>query len=57
MQGPGFTCPVAPFYQAVPPGKPVAVPGSTGFLEIAINGGNAARKLALKTKSEIRVVF
>jgi S-adenosylmethionine hydrolase len=42
--------PVAPVrscYQAVPPGRAVAVPGSTGCLEIAINGGSAAARLRL----------
>ena len=32
-----------PFYQTVPRGKPLAVIGSTGFLEIAVNGGSAAK--------------
>ncbi len=33
------------FYQEAPSGKPVAVAGSTGFLEIAVNGGSAAERL------------
>jgi S-adenosylmethionine hydrolase len=37
-------CPVADHYQAVPPGRPVAVPGSSGLLEIALNGASAARR-------------
>jgi S-adenosyl-L-methionine hydrolase (adenosine-forming) len=41
-------CPIAPFYRAVAPGKGVAVPGSTGFLEIAVNGGNASKVLKLR---------
>lgn len=41
-------CRVKPYYQSVAAGKPVAVPGSSGFLEIAINGGSAATSLALK---------
>lgn len=41
-------CHVNPFYQSVPAEKPVAVRGSSGFLEIAINGGSAATSLALK---------
>jgi S-adenosylmethionine hydrolase len=41
------TCPVTEFYQAVPPGRSAAVIGSSGFLEIAINGGSAARRLRL----------
>ncbi len=46
-------CPVRPFYQAVGPGKPVAVAGSSGFLEIALNGGNAARVLGLRRGSVV----
>jgi S-adenosylmethionine hydrolase len=41
-------CPVCSFYQAVPAGQPVAVFGSSGFLEIAVNGGSAAKSLRLK---------
>jgi S-adenosylmethionine hydrolase len=40
-------CPLGDFYESVPKGKPVAVPGSSGFIEIAINGGNAAQRLRL----------
>jgi hypothetical protein len=40
--------PVAEFYHAVPPGKPVALVSSGGFLEIAVNGGAASRKLRLR---------
>jgi hypothetical protein len=43
----GTRCPVRDFYQAVPPGQPVAVPGSVGLLEIAVNGGSAAVSLQL----------
>ena len=46
-------CPVRPFYQAVGPGKPVAVPGSSGFLEIALNGGHAAHALRLRRGSVV----
>jgi len=41
-------CSVKPFYQSVRAGQPVAVPGSSGFLEIAVNGGSAERRLGLK---------
>jgi S-adenosylmethionine hydrolase len=41
-------CRVAEFYQAVSAGQPVAVIGSSGHLEIAVNGGNAASKLRLR---------
>lgn len=40
-------CLVKRFYESVPAGKAVAVPGSSGFLEIAVNGGSAAMSLAL----------
>lgn len=40
--------PVKEYYQAVPAGRAVAVPGSTGFLEIAVNGGSAAKRFGLK---------
>jgi len=31
----------------VPVDKPIAVSGSTGFLEIAVNGGSAAKRFGL----------
>ncbi len=40
-------CQLGGFYQSVPKGMPVALPGSSGFVEIAINGGNAAQRLRL----------
>ena len=46
-------CAMEPFYQSVPTGRPVAVPGSSGFLEIAINGGSAAKSLTLKIGTAI----
>lgn len=47
--------PVAGFYQAVPSGKPVAVVGSTGFLELAVNRGRAADVLGLRVGSRLEV--
>lgn len=47
--------PVAEYYQAVPQGAPVAILGSSGFLEIAVNGGSAARRLGLKTGTKVKV--
>ena len=41
------------FYRAVPPGQPVAVPGSSGFLEIAIHGGHAAKTLGLRVGTKV----
>lgn len=49
------TCPVGKFYQEVPVGQPVALIGSTGFLEIAVNGGNAATALNLKIGDPIEL--
>jgi S-adenosyl-L-methionine hydrolase (adenosine-forming) len=40
-------CPLKTFYQAVAPKTPVALVGSSGFLEIAVNGGSAAKALGL----------
>jgi S-adenosylmethionine hydrolase len=46
-------CPLGEFYHAVPTARPVAVRGSAGFLEIAINGGNAAQTFGLKVGSPV----
>jgi S-adenosylmethionine hydrolase len=35
-------CGIKSFYQEVPNGQPLAIVGSTGYLEIAVNGGKAA---------------
>jgi S-adenosylmethionine hydrolase len=43
------------FYQQGAPGEPIAVVGSTGLLEIAINGGNAAQSLGLKIGDVVEV--
>ena len=48
-------CRVGPFYQSVPAGEPVAVVGSAGFLEIAVNGGSAARSFRLKIGDPVTV--
>jgi len=45
--------PIEPSYAAVKAGKPVAVIGSSGLLEIAINSGNAAKSLKLKIGSSV----
>ena len=49
-------CPLAQTYGSVPAGQPVAVRGSSGFLELAINGGNAARKLRIHVGASVLVV-
>jgi S-adenosyl-L-methionine hydrolase (adenosine-forming) len=48
-------CPLKAFYQAVPPNSPVALVGSSGFLEIAVNGGSAEKVLGVRLGT--RVVF
>src|SRR5262245_34309928 len=47
--------PACGYYGAVGLHKPVAVPGSTGFLEIAVNGGSAQQVLGLEIGTKIRV--
>jgi S-adenosylmethionine hydrolase len=48
-------CDLKQFYQEVSPGQPLALLGSTGFLEIAVNGGNAAQRLNLKVGDPVEV--
>jgi S-adenosylmethionine hydrolase len=49
-------CAIESCYAAVRAGKAVAVVGSSGFLEIAVNGGSAARNLRLVLGTRVRVV-
>jgi S-adenosyl-L-methionine hydrolase (adenosine-forming) len=46
---------IEPFYSAVPKGSPLAVVGSSGLLEIAINGGDAAKTLDLRPGTPVLV--
>ena len=46
-------CPLKTFYQAVGPGQPLALVGSSGLLEIAVNGGSAERTLGLKIGTRV----
>ncbi len=48
-------CEVGAYYLAVEAGQAVAVSGSSGFLEIAVNGGNAAKALGLRVGTVIEV--
>jgi hypothetical protein len=48
-------CPLKSSYHAVPTGKPVAVFGSSGFLELAVNGRSAARMLGLRVGERVSV--
>jgi S-adenosyl-L-methionine hydrolase (adenosine-forming) len=47
--------PVRQFYGGVASHRAVAVPGSSGFLEIAVNGGSAASTLGLSLGSPVAV--
>jgi S-adenosylmethionine hydrolase len=51
----GKAFPLAAFYAAAGNGKPAAVPGSSGFLELAIDNGNAAKKFGLKRGDPVKV--
>jgi len=57
IQIPGRTAtiPVTSHYGAARKGRAVAVPGSAGFLEVAIHQGNAARRFKLKVGSRVRL--
>jgi S-adenosyl-L-methionine hydrolase (adenosine-forming) len=46
---------IKPFYSAVSQGSPLAVVGSSGLLEIAINGGDAAKTLGLSAGTQVLV--
>ncbi len=48
-------CQVKAFYQSVRAGQAVALPGSCGFLEIAVNGGSAAKRFGLKIGDRISI--
>lgn len=48
-------CDVAQFYAQVPVGQPIAVTGSSGFLELAVNAGNAAQQFGLKIGDPVEV--
>ena len=48
-------CAVRDFYQAVSVGKVVGVMGSSGFLEIAVNGGSAAETFGFKVGDAVEV--
>jgi len=50
-------CRVGSFYQTVPQGKPIAVIGSSGFLEISVNSGNAAQELRLEVGTAVTLRY
>jgi len=50
-----LACEAREFYQATPGGQALTLVGSSGFLEIAVNGGNAARMFALTLGDVVEV--
>lgn len=44
-------------YSDVPEGEPLALVGSSGHLEISVNGGHAARLFSIQKGSPVNVVF
>ena len=50
-------CSLGAFYDAVPVNSPVAVMGSSGFLEIAVNGGSTAQEYGLQIGDAVLVQF
>lgn len=56
VQGVASALDVKTTYGEVPPGSPLALVGSSGFLEIAVNSGNASRLLGLEPgRTTVRV--
>ena len=47
--------PLLSFYKQVPPGAPLAVEGSCGYVEISVNAGSAAGNLGLRRGSPVTV--
>ncbi len=47
--------PLRNFYQAVGSGKPVALLSSSGFVELAVNGGSAAKQLKLAVGAPVEL--
>ena len=48
---------IHPTYGAVAMGEPLLLFGSSGFLEIAVNGGNAAELLGIRKGETVNLVF
>ena len=50
-----WVCPLKTYYSAVEVETPAAIVGSSGFLEIAVNGGSAAELLGLRIGTRVRL--
>jgi len=53
----GLTIPGGKTYSASPAGSAITLVGSHGWVEIAINGGNAQRQLQLDWKARVQIVL
>ena len=51
----GTRIPFGHFYAAVPRGSPLAIIGSSGFVELAVNQGDAAGEFRLRAGSEVLI--
>ena len=51
----GWTLPLSRTYSQVEPGRPLALVGSTGYLEISVNGGSAAESMGLGPGTAVSV--
>ncbi len=57
VEGSPYTLLIRKTYGEVPQGSPLALVGSSGFLEVAVNGGDASKLLGLEPgKTRIRVL-
>jgi S-adenosylmethionine hydrolase len=52
----GQRIPFLPFYSAAPAGHPLAVAGSSGLVEIAVNQGNAAKELDIAPGASVTII-
>jgi S-adenosylmethionine hydrolase len=52
----GFTIPSGDTYSDVSPGSAIALVGSHGWVEIAVNGGNAAAKFNLNVGTTVKMI-
>jgi S-adenosylmethionine hydrolase len=51
----GQRIPFLPFYSAAAAGSPLAMAGSSGFVEIAVNQGNAAKELKIAPGTSVTI--
>ncbi|MDQ3000689.1 MAG: SAM-dependent chlorinase/fluorinase [Fibrobacterota bacterium] len=51
----GKAFPLAGYYSEAALGKPLSVAGSSGFLELSVNGGNAAKRFGLKRGDAVKI--